>query len=297
MPAPTDRRPSSGSQESLIRGAAPFRLVDRLTNKGKAAVHALSRTFSGAQTVTGLARHTLFVATLVGLAACSGNDSQPATPATESEAGAAGNVFRNPSFEDGEASWISLTSQAWGPPFTASREVAHSGQQSAYLELRGTPGLKDVEVVGVVQEIAPEQFPEFLSGYYRVEDWKRGTAKQYLQFVVIVFGADGSSGGFPNNQIRYPLAGISEEPFDIANAKFVFVGTDEPATNTWVYFERNIRQDFLEQWGAVPEHFDKLRILFEVRYDDYEPLDDELEADVFYDDLYIGPAPTAADEP
>jgi hypothetical protein len=89
--------------------------------------------------------------------------------------------------------------------------------------------------------------------------------------------------------MRYPLAGISEEPFVIDNAFFVFIGKEEPRTGEWVYFERNIRQDFEELWEAAPEGFSKLRVLFEVRYDEKQA-GAAAEADVYYDDLYMGPA-------
>jgi hypothetical protein len=151
-------------------------------------------------------------------------------------------------------------------------------------------------VFGVVQEVSPDHFPEVLSGNYYVDDWTKGTPKQYLQFVVIVFGATNLPGGFVNHQIRYPLAGINAEPFAISNAKFRFVGTEEPTTGQWVHFERPIARDFEELWGAVPQGFEKIRVLFEVRYDD-KTAGGEGKADVYYDDLYLGPAAANSSQP
>lgn len=199
------------------------------------------------------------------------------------------NLFSNPSFEEGEEPWISLTTEAWGTPFRVSRDAAHSGGQSALLEMRATEE-RGTKVFGVVQEIQPEEFPELISGYYRVGEWTRGTDTQYVQFVVIAFGATNMPGGFPNHQLRYPLAGIGDAPFVISNARFVFVGTEEPLPDDWVYFERNIRQDFLDKWQAVPQGFSKIRVLFEVRYDGKDEGVTDVSADVFYDDLYLGPA-------
>jgi hypothetical protein len=156
-----------------------------------------------------------------------------------------------------------------------------------------------------VQEVAPSEFPELISGYYRVENWLRGTPKQYLQFVVILFAPtnltkdkEGAAltAPFSNYQIRYPLAGISEEPFLIANAFFKFLGTEDPRQGEWVYFESNIKQDFQELWGAVPEGYSKIRVLFEVRFDDKEA-GSPAEADVYYDDLYMGPADANPNKP
>jgi len=222
----------------------------------------------------------LAVAVLPAWAACGGTESP--------------NLFGNPSFEEGEEPWISLTTPAWGPRFSISEDVAHTGQQSALLEMRA---LEDAgaKVFGVVQEVQPEEFPELISGYYRVGEWTRGTDIQYLQFVVIVMDATNMPGEFSshdirNYQIRYLLAGIDHPPFGISNAKFIFVGTEEPASSDWVYFERNVRQDFIDQWGAAPEGFSNIRVLFEVRYDDKEAGVTDVSADVFYDDLYLGPA-------
>jgi len=65
---------------------------------------------------------------------------------------------------------------------------------------------------------------------------------------------------------------------------------DDPALDEWVPFQVNVRDDFLKLWGAVPE-YEKIRVLFEVRYDDKAKGEGPAEADVYYDDLYFGPAP------
>jgi hypothetical protein len=257
----------------------------------------------------------LLLTALLLAVACSESETQPeGTPAITpgaiasavSTAGpdtagpspsAAGNLFANAGFENGPQPWISLSTEAWGTPFRVSGAAARSGQDSALLELRADREAAGSKVFGVVQEITPEQFPELLSGYYRVEDWTRGTDKQYLQFVVIAFGATNMPGDFPNYQIRYLLAGIDQPPFEIGNAYFVFVSKDEPVTGKWVYFERNIRDDFQQLWGAVPQGFAKLRILFEVRYDDKPVGSGEAKANVFYDDLYVGPAADNPNQP
>lgn len=232
------------------------------------------------------------LAAVVLAGACGSAEPEPAatSPGQGQDVDIAANVFVNPSFEKGEEPWFSMTTAAWGPPFRASDAAAHSGQHSALLEMRGGSEETGARVFGVVQEITPDAMPELISGYYHVQDWVRSTEKQYLQFVVIVVGATNLPGGFPNHQIRYPLAGIAEEPFAISNARFVFVGTEEPETGQWVYFERNIRQDFEDLWGSAPEGFSYIRVLFEVRYDDKSRGSDEVKADVFYDDLYVGAA-------
>ncbi len=250
----------------------------------------------------------LLTAVAIVLLSCGGDGSGPSAPddgaptatleqaAPTSGPGSLTPDFPNPGFEDGPEPWISLSTDAWGKPFSVSRNQDHSGESSALLELRSEEG-GSARVYGVVQEVAPEEFPELLSGYYYVDRWERGTPTQYLQFVVIVWEADNKPadlGMATNHQVRYVLAGVDSQPIQIGNARFLMVGAGEPEQGQWVYFERDIREDFQQLWGAVPEGFTKLRILFEVRWDDRQPSDDPSAADVYYDDLYIGPATTSA---
>jgi hypothetical protein len=199
------------------------------------------------------------------------------------------NLFHNPGFEAGRDPWCSLH-QRW-TPFEVSNDYAHSGQSSALMRMRVPADVtEEVEVHSLTQELTLAEFPELISGYYRVENWTKGTPKQYLQFVVIVFNATNLPSPYTNHQMRYPLAGISQQPFEIGNSGFVFLSTEEPRTGEWVYFERNIKQDFEDMWEAVPEGFSKIRVIFEVRYDDKVAGTAPAEADVYYDDLYMGPA-------
>jgi len=227
-------------------------------------------------------RAVLFAAAVVALSvaitACSNSDGGREPPA-------GGNLFPNPSFEEGRDPWYSLKP----PDFELAQDVAHSGQASALLRMSDSVEQAGAKIYYLVQEVAPQEFPEVISGYYRVDGWVKGTAKQYLQFVVIAFGPDNLTDA-PNVQIRYLLAGIDAPPFPISNAKFVFLSRDEPVTGEWVHFQRNLREDFKQSWGAVPKGFDKLRILFEVRFDDKVAGQGAPRADVHYDDLYMGPA-------
>ena len=211
--------------------------------------------------------------------------------AYEPPAGSA-NVFGNPGLEEGAQYWFALHDET----VTTTTTQAHSGQASAYLKMRDAVEATGANIYYLVQEVDPAKFPEMISGYYRVDNWKRGTLKQYLQFVVIVFAPTNLGSAYPNYQIRYPLAGISENPFPISNAYFIYLGKDEPRQGEWVYFETNIQQDFLDKWKAIPEGYSKIRVLFEVRYDDKEA-GAVSEADVYYDDLYMGPASDNPNKP
>jgi glycosidase len=116
-------------------------------------------------------------------------------------------------------------------------------------------------VFGAVQALA--SFPEWISGYYRVEGWQKGTPLQYLQFVVIAVPEETAA----NIQIRYLLAGTDVEPFRIDNAKFVFVGKEEPLTGQWVSLTGTWRRTSEQLWGGIPEDLTEVRVFFEARYD------------------------------
>jgi len=212
--------------------------------------------------------------------------------APDSSAASPENLFLTPSFEEGRDPWFSK--ESWGTSFSLSDREARSGEWSALLELRSNvEGGISVRVYGVVQEIAPEQFPEMISGYYCVDRWQQGTPTQYLQFVVIVHDAENippEVASATNHQIRYILAGVESQPTFISNSRYIMLTRSEPVTGKWVSFERNIRDDFEELWGDAPKSYQKLALFFEVRWDDRQPSDGLSAADVYYDDLYIGPA-------
>lgn len=208
---------------------------------------------------------------------------EPCQPQAPEEGQA--NLFHNPGFEAGEDPWCSLRLSK----FQVSEELPHSGQSSALLIMKDPAEATGYKAYQLVQEVTPGEFPEFISGYYRVENWRRGTYKQYLQFTVVVFDAANLSGDYPNHQIRYLLAGMKEQPLEVGNAQFVFLSKEDPPVGEWVYFERDVKQDFQELWGGVPEGFSKIRVMFEVRWDDKEALA-TAEADAYFDDLYMGPA-------
>jgi len=228
--------------------------------------------WSGAAFVVGLVLLLLLAVLLVR--ACGGGG----------EGGTKGNLLANPGFENGEDPWFSMKTSGWGEPFEVSDAVAHSGQYSAYVSLHPPSEPAQHEVLGAVQSLRPSSFPEFLSGFYRVENWKKGTEFQYLQFVVIAI-LPGDAG---NIQIRYLLAGTASDPFRIDNAKFIYLSKEEPRVGEWVYFERSIADDFRQQWGQAPDEVQELRVFFEARYDTPTATQPDVGGDVYYDDLYIG---------
>jgi hypothetical protein len=226
------------------------------------------------------------------------------------------NLFANGDFELGRPPWHDrrAPSRGYWHGFELSTAFASHGRTSALLRLNAdesSPVRERVFIAGVVQEVRVptlldpathqefQEFPETISGQYRVENWKRRTAKQYVQFVVILWASDlhPDQPEETNVQIRYVLTGASTPPLSLSNAHYIMIGSSEPTTGTWVPFSRDLRKDWLEQWGALPRRFEFLRILFEVRYDDDPNLTPGPLADVYFDDLYLGPSATGAMNP
>lgn len=218
-----------------------------------------------------------------------------ADPACSSPgAGVEGNALQNGGFEEGSEPWASLAAPEWGRAFAVSQAQARSGSSSAYLQLRSADG-GATKVYGLTQDITPAQLPETLAGFYFVENWEQGTPKQYLQAVVIVHEADNIPQevrvlGANNYQMRYILAGSAEQPTQIANARYVMVSADAPAVGQWVPFELNVAEDFCQLWGNLPTGFARVSVFFEARWDGRAETNPPSNADVYYDDLYFGPA-------
>jgi hypothetical protein len=193
------------------------------------------------------------------------------------------NYFSDSGFESSPSGWSYLSWSEFWEPFMISEDLHHNGEKSALLRLRATEYSQNTTVCGVVQEPTPEEMPACISGYYQVRNWTRGASKLYIQCVVMALNVSGYD--YPV-QIRYLIAGASEIPFELGNARFIFISRDEPETGKWSYFNRNLRQDFMDNWGFVPPDFSKLRIAFEVRYDDVPYA--ITTADVYWDDMYLG---------
>ena len=250
-------------------------------------------------TIRRLILAALVVFALATMVSCGGgNDGSSATSSPDGSTGATatngptppagGNWLVNPGFEEGDQPWVTLHPEE-GVGFTLSQDFVHAGSNSALLRMRDPASAEGAKVYYLVQEIEPGELPEVVRGYYRVENWQKNTPRQYLQFVVIAFAPDNFPPDAANYQLRYLLAGADSTPFAIGNAYFVFINRGEPVQGEWVPFEANIKDDFQRLWGKVPEGFDKLRLLFEVRWDGKAAGDGPAEADVYYDDLYAGP--------
>jgi hypothetical protein len=217
-------------------------------------------------------------------AACGVFAEQPviATPTPAFDA----NALDNAGFENGPEPWYVREQEGWSS-FTIADAMAHTGAHSLKLELRGDEQDVRTGIAGAIQRIEGDVFPEYISGYYYVDHWQSIEPFQYLQFVVSVHGGDHPDGG-DIHQIRVPIAGAPRQPFDLSNAQFLFLSRDDPKVGEWTYFSYPILDGFSTRLGWDPVGWDYIEVFFETRYD--QKLEGTTaSADVYFDDLYMGP--------
>jgi hypothetical protein len=200
-----------------------------------------------------------------------------------------GNLLRNPGFEQGESHWEWLSwSKGWAP-FDISTGRRHGGDRALHLPVTSRGDPRRTIVWGVMQEITvPEEFPECMDGWYLVSKWERGTRKQYLQAVLI---SDMKTDGGADKQIRMMITGMDEPSYRLSNARYYFADPRKPVTpplSEWIYFQLAPRDWFLDAWGELPPAGSRLRVFYEARFDDRDP-EEEVVAQVYYDDVYLGP--------
>lgn len=224
----------------------------------------------------------------------------PASSGAPTATGA--NLLENPGFELGRQEWTTMGGENWGA-FDIVDAPVHSGLHSAHLSVKAVAESPEkAKVFGVVQEIRrdtlPGDFPDVLSGWYRVNEWNKPAtgADLYMQAVVIIWGDPRTSvligqaaGQKPvsNYQIRFYLGGLVEPAFRLSNARLDFVTRGQPTQGEWVRFEIPVKQKFQELWGTVPADYEFIRILFEARWDN-KVAGTTLSADVTFDDLFFG---------
>lgn len=219
---------------------------------------------------------------LLSAVACGGEPPPPQTGP---------NLLANPGFEQGREGWSRREqSPHWGD-FRIVDAPVRSGQAAAHLRLHhgATLPRRPVKVYGVVQQLTLDRLPERVGGYYRVERWDKSSdaTDLYLQLVAIVW-REAEAGETPTNQqIRYYLAGLDEPPFLLRNARVEFVAKGAPVLSGWQRFEVPLRADFQRLWEGDPEGPLKIDLLFEARWDNMPPAS-SVQADVFFDDLFVG---------
>lgn len=198
------------------------------------------------------------------------------------------NLLVDGGFERGGQGWASMETAAWSTGFSVTDSRARTGERSAHLKLRSSDKPENAALIaGAKQEFTAERMPETIRGAYYVESWKPGIDNQYIQCVVIVWGARNKPASLraPNHQVRFLLAGPEEPPFALRNGKFLRISGLPPKQGEWVPFELDVREAFRQAWGQVPVDFEKIVVFVETRYDGRTPDDPACEADVYFDDM------------
>jgi hypothetical protein len=200
------------------------------------------------------------------LLGCGAFEESPPTP---TPAPSASNLLADPGFEGLAPAWVVF------PPAGAHEIVtgsAHGGASSIALKLSPAIG-----ALAASQPLNPPAFPEFLSGYYRVEE---SDDSAFLQFVVK------AAGGAPEEvrEVRFVIAGTATEPEPSPQARYVFLSRDAPTVGEWTYFAYPISEAFEARTGVVPQAWTSIDISLEARL-----LDGGDGATVYFDDLYVGP--------
>ncbi len=215
-----------------------------------------------------------------------------------------GNQLRNPGFEADDVGWgeIDHRKQVY---FEIVGEPVHSGRGAAHLVASWQPGSHErpVSLRSAIQEISPPRFPDRIAGWYWVDRWEDTPDPGALQLQIIV-GVIGdprtleivrsddpdepeAHPELDNFQLRYQLAGPTEEPEDGGNIRNRVIGKGPPKLGSWVRFDLPVKSDFEQRWDHVPANFRQLRVMFAIRWDDKEE-GAALHADGYYDDLFFG---------
>ncbi len=200
------------------------------------------------------------------------------------------NILVNSGFEQAMNGWKWLDwSKGWSA-YEHDTQHAYEGKGSVHFPVRSDA--RQTIVWGVVQEpTLTEDIPECIEGYYYVDSWDSGAWKQYMQLVVIDLSHSlGENQG--QAQLRYIISGTTTPPLSISNAQYLFaekVRRERPVLKKWTKFSVNPRADFENSWQYTPTAGAKLRVLFEARYDGHRGDQAPASADVYFDNLYMGP--------
>ena len=196
-------------------------------------------------------------------AACGLYDEHPyALPSATAPAGV--NLLQDASFED---------TGAWTPTaltaFSIDGERAYSGIASG--ELRGTKaGAAASQPLEGLTSI-----PEFVSGYYRLDDWKPVDAGAEIGFRMTVRAA-----GDAYYTLHFVIGGPQEAPAGLpGNEAYVFLSRAAPATGGWRYFGYPVAAAFKDRFGLSPAGMQAIELGIELRGEGTQ---------AWFDDVYAG---------
>ena len=197
-------------------------------------------------------------------AACGLYDEHPyALPSATAPAGV--NLLQDASFED---------TGAWTPTaltaFSIDGERAYSGIASG--ELRGTKaGAAASQPLEGLTSI-----PEFVSGYYRLDEWNPPAgADAEIGFRVTV------KAGGADFILHFSIGGLQDTPAGTpGNEAYVFLSRGAPATGAWTYFGYPVAAAFKDRFGLGDTGIEGVEVAIELR---------GAGTQAWFDDVYAGP--------
>lgn len=223
--------------------------------------------------------HLCALALILTLSGCGLLNEEPPFPTA---AAAPPNMLANPGFENGADPWRTSPDNA----FAVAEDIARGGQRSAALALQRSVAGGDASIV--VQTLNTNQFPEFVSGFYRAENWERDGDTQWFEFSVRILG--GSYGDdLPVHTLRFVIAGVDALPpplFGVEPPGVVttFLRRGGPESG-WSYFSFPVREAFLRAFDAEPVGWTNVELEVALQCRAAECTQG---ATVYVDDLYAG---------
>ncbi|MEX2224969.1 MAG: hypothetical protein WEB52_00815 [Dehalococcoidia bacterium] len=194
------------------------------------------------------------------------------------------NVLQNAGFEQGADPWFAASPDR---QFRVTNLKPGTGTLSLRLELPAGDAAPGPRIAGATQRIVSDTFPEFVSGYYYVDSWESPGMSPYVEFVVSIRGG-GHPDGSELHEVHFMLGGAAREPFTSPTEAFVFLSRDEPSTGQWTYFSYPVPEAIRSRLGWDPIGWEYLELSLAVR-DREGAADGAAVADVYFDDLYLGP--------
>jgi hypothetical protein len=218
-------------------------------------------------------------------AACGLFDAPPPLPtAAPSNA----NLLANPGFEAGGEPWrVTGVRGLERAPLPFTDGAPYIGARSMELKVVGGETDQGTKATVAAQSVDPQAFPEFVSGFYRVDDWQPTARFVYLYFSITVHGGDFTDGA-PTHELRV-IIGAPVEPPQEPQVVYAFLSRAAPVLHRWTYVGFPVKSAFQAHVGQMPSRWDGIDIGMAVRFDGRDTHDPPVSAAVSFDDLYAGP--------
>lgn len=195
---------------------------------------------------------------------------EPAAPAAPEPASLAGSLLANGDFETGRAPWFSYDKRYMGT-FGVTQGAPTIGARSAVLTLDEAGAVRDgMRLTSCAQDLPVTTLPATLAGRYYIETWEPGDARPWIEVCIAVERLDALPARKGYTQMGYPLAGVIEPTFKLANRRNVGPGTNEVVTGRWIDFELPVQAAFAEHWNLQSDECKAIRVWCTTRVHAYD---------------------------